>query len=386
MRIAWFAPRPHPDVDEVDSLDDTPGLVAALGPRHIVEQIDARAAHDFVWRHARDPFDVCVYDLADTPDHAFLWPYLIHYPGVLRLRSLSLYRSRAATLQRLRRMNDYTAEAAFSGRRLLGAPVLASQMVVVADAEVAQALQDDYPHARIRTAPPGIAAPEWLPSLAQRRAARPPDAPTTFGMLDSARLDVAQRAAQRARDAGAAVALLHDMPPSRVLRETDVILALRWPPDGAPPTAALLGLSAGLPVVLIEEAVTAEWPTLDPQTWLPRDSPSTVPPIAVSIDPRDEEHSLMLAMRRLAADSALRSALGSAAYAWWRAHATPEDAASRWRAILDEAAALPRGRAWGLEPDGERLRRSWPAHLAADGGGRTRETLATFGITTDLLR
>ena len=62
--------------------------------------------------------------------------------------------------------------------------------------------------------------------------------------------------------------------------------------------------------------------------------------IAVSIDPRDEEHSLPLAIRRLTTYAALRARLGDAAHAWWKAHATPRHAADDWERILAEAARL----------------------------------------------
>jgi hypothetical protein len=203
-----------------------------------------------------------------------------------------------------------------------------------------------------------------------------PGAPIWFGAVETMQLAVIRRAAQRARDAGANLELLLDTPPARMVREADVMLAMRWPPTGEPAMAALLGMSAGLPVILFEDAITAAWPALDPQTWQPRSSAPGEPSIAVSIDPRDEEHSLMLAMRRLTADPELRADLGAAAHAWWRAHATAARAADVWNTILQEAATL--------EPPG--LPADWPAHLHADGSERARKTLASFGVRVDFLR
>lgn len=99
-------------------------------------------------------------------------------------------------------------------------------------------------------------------------------------------------------------------------------------------------------------------------------------PIAVTIDPRDEEHSLMLAIRRLSSDGALRERLGEAAHAWWKSHATPAHAAATWNQILEEAVRLsppPR-------PD------DWPKQFAEDGTGLAREILSDFGLApTDIL-
>jgi hypothetical protein len=79
-------------------------------------------------------------------------------------------------------------------------------------------------------------------------------------------------------------------------------------------------MSAHKPLIVLETTSTADWPALDPQTWQPRGF-TLDPPIVVSIDPRDEEHSLMLAIRRLSNDAALRQRLADAAYAWATSHA-----------------------------------------------------------------
>jgi hypothetical protein len=101
---------------------------------------------------------------------------------------------------------------------------------------------------------------------------------------------------------------------------------------------------------------------------------ATDAPIVVTIDPRDEEHSLMLAMRRLASDATLRDRLGRAAHAWWQTHATPAHAAAAWNQILEEAASL----APPARPS------DWPKHLGADGTELARAILDEFGLTSDL--
>jgi hypothetical protein len=76
-------------------------------------------------------------------------------------------------------------------------------------------------------------------------------------------------------------------------------------------------MAAGKPVIVFETLVTAGWAALDPQTWQPRGfGRESADPVAVSIDPRDEEHSLMLAIQRLSSDPGLRARLADAAQAW----------------------------------------------------------------------
>jgi hypothetical protein len=254
-RVAWFRP-PSPDLPEPS--DDTALLIRDLRARIAVDEIDERRAHDFVWQHARDPYDLCVFELGGTASHQFVAAYAVHYPGLVLLRGLPRH----------------------------DAALRAARLVVVPHEPVAQALADDYPHVRVRTLTPGV---DPLPEDAD-----------------------------------------------------PVIEALRWPPDGAALTLALAGFAAGRAVLVFDGPETADWPSLEPQGWTPRDPVgSAAPPICVSIDPRDHLHSLRLARRRLAQDPSLRVSLGAAAQAWWRRHATVAHAAAGFERLIAEAVALP---------------------------------------------
>ena len=116
MRLAWFRPATHVS----DRLDDTAALVRALASEHQIEVVDEARAHDFIRLDFRAPFDLCVFELADTREHAYVWPYLLHVPGVLRLRSLSLHDSRTEALRRQHRERDRALELAFGDWDLIG--------------------------------------------------------------------------------------------------------------------------------------------------------------------------------------------------------------------------------------------------------------------------
>jgi hypothetical protein len=294
-----------------------------------------------------------------------MWPYLLHYAGVIRLHDRSLRGSRIGALLRAGRRADYDAELRFSGHSLLRAPLLASRAVVVADEEFARDLAVQHPELRIHVVPPGPELPE----------APTPVGPVTFGVTDATTGALAGRAAARARAAGARFELQHAASAADAVRASHVVLAMSWPPPAGPPAGAILAMSAARAVVVYETATTAAWPAIDPQTWEPRGLFRSAPPIVVSVDPRDDEHSLMLAMRRLSASADSRERLGRAAQAWWRGHATPRIAAAAWERVLREASRLsPPAR-----PS------EWPAHLAADGTQRARETLQQFGVSVDFL-
>src|SRR4029079_10168984 len=127
-------------------------LVSALGDEHEIVVFDEARAHDFIRFEFRTPFELCIYEVADTQQHAFVWPYLLHVPGVLRLRSLSLHDSRTEALRRQHRERDRVLELAFGDWDLITAPVLASRMTVVSDAHAAARLQRAFPIAPIRVA------------------------------------------------------------------------------------------------------------------------------------------------------------------------------------------------------------------------------------------
>lgn len=375
MRLAWFrAFAPDPDT----LLDDTAAALTAIARHHQVEVVTAATAHRFVIDHARRPYDLCIYEPGPGEGEQFIWPYLFHYAGVLVLRVPSLHDGRAATLERQQRPGDYAAEFAFNHGHaprlleprlprgywpMLRALLLASRTTAVFDATLHRQLIDEYPDADIRVLPLGVETPAASP-------ARPPAAataatPVTFAVFGHGRRPVVERAVRRARAAGANVALVDAAASAATLDACDAVLALTWPSAGEAILPALAGMARARPVVVFEMDATADWPALDPQTWRPRGHEDTRSPIAVSIDPRDEEHAIVQVMRRLAADVTLRQTLGAAAQAWWRAHHQLDDAIAAWETLLADAATL----AAPPHPP------AWPAHLDADGTAAIEEAL-----------
>jgi len=348
MRIAWFRPAAP---DDTDPLDDTAALIDELRGAHRIDVITERDAHDFVWQHRLRPWDLCVYELDETRAHRFVWAYLLNYPGVLLLRSGDIAHLRV--------------------------PLFASRLAVASSAGWADLLRSMHPDIHVRFAPPcgrAMGSVTRASSGGDRGAGHAERRPVTFAVFDRRTRggDVVGRALQRARDAGATFEVAGPDADANRLARGDVVIAPGWPPSQRAPAAVLAGMAAGKAVVTTEMDATADWPAMDPQTWRTRGLAVADPPIAVTIDPRDEEHSLMLAIRRLSSDAASREQLGAAAYAWWHAHAMPAHAAAAWMPILEEAVRLsppPR-------PD------DWPPQFAADGTELARAILREFGLTS----
>jgi glycosyltransferase involved in cell wall biosynthesis len=154
------------------------------------------------------------------------------------------------------------------------------------------------------------------------------------------------------------------------LAAADVSLNLRWPTARETSGPWLRALAAGRATVVMDLAHTARVPALDPRTWTVPAGTHGGQPVCVAIDILDEDHSLRLAMRRLAGDAALRESLGAAARRYWQREHSIEAMADDYERILAQAASI-------ADP-----RPAVPAHLLADGDERLRALLAPFGLDT----
>jgi hypothetical protein len=351
VRIGWLRPSAgqtgstsvRNDGADDDPLDDVAALIKALRRHHDIELVNQQQAHDFVWRHARAPFDLVVHELADAPPHRFVVPYALHFPGALLLRGAAPQYART---------------------------VASSRWTIVGDRAAATALREQHPDAHVVHLPIGV---DWPTEGGPAEGGPPEGGPyVRVALLTEPRRASVERAVARARESGARIELLPSGPAAERLMQADAILALEWPPPFGAPASAIAGMAARLPVVVFETLVTAGWPALDPQTWQPRGFLRDAAPIAISIDPRDEEHSLMLALRRLSADALLRRALGTAGHAWWQSHATVAHAASAWTSWLSEVS--------GSATAADHSR----AHVE-DGTEHARSVLELCGVQVDFL-
>jgi glycosyltransferase involved in cell wall biosynthesis len=170
----------------------------------------------------------------------------------------------------------------------------------------------------------------------------------------------------------------------RAIVESDVCLCLRWPTNREASGPWLRALAAGRPTIVNDLAHLTDLPTLDPRTWEVQvaaagagDATRTwrrEEAIAVAVDILDEDHSLALAMRRLALDAALRAELGAAARRHWAAGHTVEHMADDYERAIQAAAAAP------ANPG-----RPLPAHAVEDHTGLARRLAAGAGVGVDFL-
>ena len=86
-------------------------MVAGLSARgYAIDPYPVERAHDFPWRHRRQPYDLVVYQFGNSSHHDYQWAYALRYPGLVVLHDTHLHHARAAFLLRERRFDDYRAE------------------------------------------------------------------------------------------------------------------------------------------------------------------------------------------------------------------------------------------------------------------------------------
>jgi glycosyltransferase involved in cell wall biosynthesis len=155
------------------------------------------------------------------------------------------------------------------------------------------------------------------------------------------------------------------------MRAADVGLCLRWPSARETSASWLRALAAGLPTVVTDLAQQADVPTLDPRSWTVLDAPPDMrrrEPVAISIDILDEDHSLTLALKRLATEADLRRTLGAAARQHWTTRHTLELMTADYSRALTDAATRPAPMI------------TLPPHLRPDGLEHARALLSPFDL------
>jgi glycosyltransferase involved in cell wall biosynthesis len=485
MRLAWFSPMPPvPSGIATCSAE----VVRELGRSHTIDvfvhagrslpQIEPGhpgifSAHDFIWRHRADPYDLTVFQIGNSSHHDYIWPYLFRYPGLTVLHDVRVHHARAAALLRTNRRRDFRREfianhpqespdlaelavAGFDNHLYYSWPfsrliIEASRLTAVHSSPLAADLAREHrgahithirlahgellttdriaaARARVRRAHRisedavlfgvfgGITPDKRIPQILDALSATIPYASSVHLLLAGAaarHYDVAADVRQRGLEDRVTLTgyLTTDAELTECIAACDVSLNLRWPTAREMSGPWLRALAAARPTVAVDLAHLVDVPSIDPRTWRvnpiagmrgagsgvrfqdvvtqpigggakPRnadpDLSAALPdpgsrttasdPVTVAIDILDEDHSLRLAMRRLATDPELRSSLGAAGQRYWqREHAMPR-MVEDYERVLAQAAALPVPRV------------ALPSHLVNNGDARLQEILTECGV------
>ena len=398
----------------------------------------AFSAHDIVWRHARDPYDLLIYQLGNSPVHDYMWPYLVRYAGLVVIHDGNLQAARGHYFLSRGDVEGYRAEFAYddpphaaaaelviagvSGTLRLQWPMLraavsTARTVAVHNQWLAAQLRGRYPDAHIEVIRPGIDDPlsedtETARAMIHARHRLPPEA-VVFGafgwVTPEKRVPQILRAMAGLADkepsahlllVGSAVehydvradlqaaglegrvtvaGYVDDADVLRYLAATDICLCLRWPTMRETSATWLRALAAGKATIVTDLAHNHDVPMLPATAAWTRSAPeahggASPAPIAVAVDICDEGRVLPAAMSVLARDADLRQRLGAAARAYWAAGFRMDHSAEDYERVMFAAAARPTGRP------------AVPPHLDDDGGRCARERLRPFDVMPNFLR
>lgn len=410
----------------VDVFVQSPGERTA-DARDGIQRYDA---HDFPWRQARAPYDLVVYQLGNSSAHDYTWPYLLRYPGLVVLHDGGLHHARAAALLRRQRIDDYRLELAFDqpGLRpeaaelalnafdgplyydwpMLRAVVTSARAVAVHNEELGRRLSAEFSGSAIHHVSMGVPPAESTAADAARIRARhgiPGDALVigAFGgitpekriapLFEACGVIRRYRAGLRillvgpehshfdARESARAAGVddlvtitgyVDECELPAHLAAVDVVSSLRFPSGGETSASWLRALAAGRPTLVTDLAQLADVPTIDPRSRAvvhARPTRETLAPVAISIDILDEVHSLVLALKALAADPMLRQTLSTNAFDYWRAQHTLARMVDDYeRAMARTVVTVPPAV-------------SLPGHLRPDGFEHARDLATSIGVT-----
>jgi glycosyltransferase involved in cell wall biosynthesis len=427
MRLAWFSPLP-PARSGIAAYNAA--LLARLDRDFLIDRfVDGLGrtppgprvfdAHDFVWKQRREPYDLVVYQLGNSPAHDYMWAYLAPYPGLVVVHDPTLHHARARQLLSSGRPDDYRREFQYdhpSARpefaeyvvqglggtiyylySMLRVPMRSARLVAVHNPRVAADLREAFPGVAIDAI--HLGTPPLDTSAALRARVR-----GTLGMPDACTLYAAFGKITDAKRIGAILsafsALVRDPAPGSIdarlllagdasdypsldrevdatgvadrifvtgyveddnvggyLAAADACLCLRWPTALETSGSWLQCLAAGRPTVISDLAHLVDIP----------------PTVALRVDMLDEDASLLRAMRQLATDTELRSTIGRAGHAYWAEHHTLDVMAADYRRIIAQAAARPMPAATDL-----------PSHFLEDYSGLARGIMKQFEVKSDL--
>jgi glycosyltransferase involved in cell wall biosynthesis len=460
MRLAWFSPWPPQKSGVAGRSAELVPLLAQRGHAIDVFADDRRlnrtavpdappeagrvrviTPHDFVWRHAKQHYDLAVYQVGNSHLHQFIWPYMFRYPGLAVLHDARLHHARAAALLGANRTDDYRAEfawshpdaspsaAEFAIQRIdsilfyqwpmIRAVIETARLVGAHSRGVADRIAREFPGRPVEHIALGE-GPVDGDTMAARRQFRSahglPEDAIVFGVhggltrekrildilsafaaikkaLPDVRLVLAGAADPslnldvRIADLGLTSAICRvtvadDAEFDRAIAASDITLNLRWPSALETSGPWVRSLAMGRPTVIVDMAHQAHVPALDPRTWH-RHEPT------VDLEPGADDRAVTVAVDIRDIGHSLQLAMRRLARdaelrgrLGRRARAWWEREHTVDRMVTDYERAIARAVTLPLPSTGP----DWPAHLRPDPAALTHELLRSVAFADATVR
>lgn len=385
-RVAMFTPLPSVQSGIAQySAELLPLLGQALAldvyvdgyqPSVAVANVSVRPARAFARAQARRPYDAIIYQMGNSPAHAYMLPLVARHPGLLVLHDYVLHHLHVWLAVNRRQTADYQAEMAarygaagedVARRTLRGQMpasvfdyplservVEASPLVAVHNAYAAELVRQRTGRADVAVIPMGVPLYR-LPDreAARRRLGLPPAVPVIASLGEMSphkRLDVVLRALVRVRqrhpdvvyvvagkespglnldrqvwmlgldDSVRRLGYIAEASVPDLLAAADLIVNLRFPTAGETSASLMRILAAGQAVIVTRAGAMAE---------LPADTVALTPADAI------EEELLTEQIVGLLADPVLRGRLGANARAFVEQGHTLAASARAYLALIE---------------------------------------------------
>jgi glycosyltransferase involved in cell wall biosynthesis len=232
----------------------------------------------------------------------------------------------------------------------------------------------------------GLTPEKRLPQILEAFRAVQAYAPAARLLLGGAEAPQFPLEAFRAADGVTVTGYIEDAELTDHIAAVDVSLNLRWPTARETSGPWLRALAAGKPTIVTDLLQLGDISTLDPRTWQRNTSAigsrssdtGRQHAVAIAIDIVDEDHSLRLAMRRLATDAELRRQLGHAAREHWQREHTIDVMTHDYERVMREARGAGRGAENTEDAEAARV------HLRSGGNDTLRQLLEPFGLESPL--
>ena len=429
--LPWLARRHRVDLFTDDQPRDRDDV--RRGAAHVF------SAHDIVWRHARDPYDLIIYQLGNSTDHDYMWPYLTRYPGLVVIHDGNLHHARAGQYLLRGAADAYRAEFAYNepdsaaaaelgvagllGKLMyrwpmLGTPIIAARAVAVHNPWLAERLRERYPGAHIDVVRPGMGDPlpeataearaalrarlglapasvvfgafGWvtpekrITQVMRAMAAMAADVPEVHLLLVGSEVDhYDMRADLQAAGIASRTTLagyVEDADVPRYLAATDVCLCLRWPTARETSATWLRAMAAGKTCIITDLAHNQDVPVLlTPAAWT-RSHPRAPGGAAEMPDP------VAVAIDVCDEEHSLPIAMQALAMDSDLRRRLGAAARAYWTANFQmEHSAADYERVIRDAVARPALRAPLPPHIDNDGGRRARDLLEPFGVMPDIL-
>ena len=440
--LPWLAR--HHDIDLFT--DDRPGDPTPL-PAGAARRF---SAYDFVWRRTREPYDLVIYQLGNSPVHSYMWPYMVRYPGLVVLHDGSLHDERCFHYFSRDDMDGYRAEFAWNdpehadAARVVGGmsgplrlhwpmlrtPLSTARAVALHSSWLASWLRERYPRPYIDVVRPGVDDPLSDESAVAREdiRARHQLAPSTivfgaYGWITPwKRISEILRALHaiafdepdihlllvgspvdhydvraNLREAGVEgrvtlTGYVDDADVPRYLAAADICMCLRWPTTRESSATWLHAVAAGKATIVTDLAHMNDIPVLAAAQLRPQPSALSPTSLARLLQRTSDGTSGSPAPIAVAVDICHEEReLKTAMLALGRDDKLRRNigaAARAWWAARHrmEHSAEDYERVMAAAVAQPAVQSAIPPHLDHDGGDRAREILAPFGLSPNILR